>query len=766
MKKSVLRFTVYALLYILSAISTLNAEVLVRISEEENVHQIAKAGGQLWLLTESGAYRVTGNDITSVLSGVSVFTIAELDNGQLWIGSRKGLYLVNGDEATPILTDTFRDKPVGNIYQTEGGIWLGSSDGLFFLGRNDLAPSKVLRDWVNVITEIDGDVWVGTKRNAYRMTSSNLPDEDEGVLPSSEKSEVVNIIKAGGSIWITTLHPFSYGFGLCFRFSGSGPKKVLADQEVVSVAEVFDEIWVSTTDGAVQLPGKKFLARRTFAARQQVNAVYGFKDQIWIGTTKRVYRLVGDTDLNTVTVGSLNVRGFHEFEGNLWLRTEMGAFRLDEGVEIYARLNTSFSILGREFLLGSTAQIKEIRYDYKGVNPYGTSIEPEFKAILAKDQKELERLLSGEKFSSIETLERSISAGRSELHLVVRDDSGNETLLPPVHIFMLDKLTIVAILLILAVPSILAYRKRLFFKNLHQGVGHEVDSTLNQRIDEALTQKINIVRSGRRFVVDQRYDYQEILGRGAVGYVFRAVDSELGRSVALKFLPAGNYTDTEELFRQEAAVMANLNHQNIVTVFDFGRYEGEFFIVMEYVEGDNFNRCLESDIRACMREVKSIFSQIAEALAHAHKAGVIHCDVKPSNVMVREDGVVKLMDFGIAKLLSSLSQATTGLGTPVYMAPEQILREMVDARSDIYSLGIMLYQVAAGGRPPFIGNSQSVLRQHLTKRPERPSTFNPTIVSQLDELILLCIEKDPARRPDDIRQVAHRLEAIDPLFLA
>ncbi len=260
-----------------------------------------------------------------------------------------------------------------------------------------------------------------------------------------------------------------------------------------------------------------------------------------------------------------------------------------------------------------------------------------------------------------------------------------------------------------------------------------------------------------------RYRIEGELGRGAMGIVYRARDAVLERSVALKELPVYLAQDAERVsrFRQEARVLARLSHPNIVHLYDLIEEEGRILLAMELVEGGDLETLLEERGALPVPLAARLGVQIAEALAYTHERGIVHRDLKSANVLLTAQGVPKITDFGLAKLAQS-SQATQEgaiLGSPLYMSPEQAAGRPADHRSDLYSLGILLYRMVTGN-PPFRGETASVLAQHLTQPPEAPRAAVPGLPEELERLILSLLEKDPERREQDpaaISSTLHRL---------
>ncbi len=259
------------------------------------------------------------------------------------------------------------------------------------------------------------------------------------------------------------------------------------------------------------------------------------------------------------------------------------------------------------------------------------------------------------------------------------------------------------------------------------------------------------------------------LGAGGVGVVYRARDGRLGRDVALKVLAPSILADesARRRFRQEAMALSRLSHPNIATVHDFDSHEGIDFLVMEYVEGETLGERLSRGAIA-EPEAVALGAQIAEALEEAHDRDVIHRDLKPGNVMIGPKGRVKVLDFGLAKLLRvgegvetvSVSATGTWSGTIPYMPPEQLEGHPVDARSDLYALGAILYEMATGRRAFPGASAARLFSAILNDRPAAPSTIAGGLSSAFDSLVLRLLDKAPARRPPSARDVLSDLRAI------
>src|SRR2546427_4504841 len=252
------------------------------------------------------------------------------------------------------------------------------------------------------------------------------------------------------------------------------------------------------------------------------------------------------------------------------------------------------------------------------------------------------------------------------------------------------------------------------------------------------------------------YEILSLLGAGGMGEVYLARDSRLERKVAIKLLPRKHCLDPERVWRfeREARAASALNHPNIVTLYDIGVAEDGRFIVMEFVEGRTLGQMLAGSPMPA--SVSLIGGQIAKALAVAHGAGIVHRDIKPENIIVRNDGYVKVLDFGLARLMGaadidakSLDQTSPGrvLDTIDYMSPEQARGENSAAPSDVFSLGLIFYQMATGRHPFRTDSLLGTLHAIASERPAPPSTWNPWVPASLEKLILEMLSKDVASRP-------------------
>ncbi|WP_228995249.1 serine/threonine-protein kinase [Streptomyces sp. DH8] len=273
-------------------------------------------------------------------------------------------------------------------------------------------------------------------------------------------------------------------------------------------------------------------------------------------------------------------------------------------------------------------------------------------------------------------------------------------------------------------------------------------------------------------LIQSRYRLIELIGRGGMGEVWRALDESLGRQVAVKRLkPVGPQHDRtftrvlRERFRREARVAASLQHRGVTVVHDFGEDEGVPYLVMELLDGQNLSQLLEENEQHPLpvEHVVDIAEQVADALGYTHRQGIVHRDLKPANIMRLTDGTVKICDFGIARLGHDIGMSsrltTTGLamGTPHYMSPEQISGKEVDHRSDLYSLGCVLYEIATGAPPFDQEDAWAVLVGHRDTPPEPLRTHRAELPGFFDRVVLDLLAKAPDERPADAGDLRRRI---------
>jgi eukaryotic-like serine/threonine-protein kinase len=268
-----------------------------------------------------------------------------------------------------------------------------------------------------------------------------------------------------------------------------------------------------------------------------------------------------------------------------------------------------------------------------------------------------------------------------------------------------------------------------------------------------------------------KYEIVGVLGQGGMGVVYRGRDSRIGRDVAIKTLTEGFSGESEMLkrFYQEAGHTGNLRHPNIVTVYDFGDEAGLPYIVMEFLDGAPLDKLIQDREALHLREKLDIMAQVCSALAYAHRMGMIHRDVKPANVIVQRDGLVKLLDFGIARagghqpMDKSMTRTGTLVGTPAYIAPERLRGELFDGRSDIFSAGVVLYQLLTGVLP-FDAEYPAILHQILNDDPPPLGRFLDSYPPQLDQVMGRALAKDPMERYPMADDMAAELNAVGVLL--
>jgi serine/threonine protein kinase/tetratricopeptide (TPR) repeat protein len=280
---------------------------------------------------------------------------------------------------------------------------------------------------------------------------------------------------------------------------------------------------------------------------------------------------------------------------------------------------------------------------------------------------------------------------------------------------------------------------------------------------ETLRTPVHDLTTGSTFA--GRYQVIEELGHGGMGKVYKVFDTKIKEKVALKLIKpeVSSDRDTIERFNNEIRLARRIRHRNVCGMFDLGEAEGAHFITMEYVHGEDLKSMIRMSTGLTVGTVLSVGKQVCDGLAEAHSLGVVHRDLKPQNIMIDKGGNAKIMDFGIARSLRErgITGPSVMIGTPEYMSPEQAEAKEVDPRSDIYSFGIILYEMATG-RVPFEGETAlSIAMKQKGETPKNPKQFNPNIPDDLSGVILKCLEKDEAKRYQTAVDVRSELEKIE-----
>jgi len=265
-----------------------------------------------------------------------------------------------------------------------------------------------------------------------------------------------------------------------------------------------------------------------------------------------------------------------------------------------------------------------------------------------------------------------------------------------------------------------------------------------------------------------RYRIEQILGRGGMGVVYRATDAQLDETVAIKTLPGDvmqKSPEDLERFKREIRLARKITHRNVLRTYDYGEAEGVYFISMEYVRGYTLNELLdEAENRQMVpRLAVGLSRQISRGLQAAHEQGIIHRDIKPQNVLIDHKGEVKLMDFGIARMAEAtegMTQQGLIVGTPHYMSPEQVQGKSLDPRSDVYSMGVMIYEALTGVRPFESSSLTGVLTAHITEKAKPPIELRADIPRELNAIVMRCLEKDPKARYKDAGELLAQLDKL------
>ncbi len=265
-------------------------------------------------------------------------------------------------------------------------------------------------------------------------------------------------------------------------------------------------------------------------------------------------------------------------------------------------------------------------------------------------------------------------------------------------------------------------------------------------------------------VFAKRYQVIDELGAGGMGRIYRVLDKKLDEEIALKVIRPEIASDraTIDRFAAELKLARQIVHKNVARMFDLNEETGVPYITMEYVQGENLKRLLRKVGRLFAGQAIPIACQVCEGLAEAHRRGIIHRDLKPQNIMIDEDGQAKILDFGLARLLRTdedLKKQELS-GTPAYMSPEQVRGEPVDGRSDLYSLGVLMYEMLTGALPFKAASARELVQKHLTETPADPRELNPGISAGLSQVVLKCLEKDPGARFQSAAEVREALDCL------
>lgn len=265
-------------------------------------------------------------------------------------------------------------------------------------------------------------------------------------------------------------------------------------------------------------------------------------------------------------------------------------------------------------------------------------------------------------------------------------------------------------------------------------------------------------------VFDGRYKIKDTVGVGGMAVVYEAVDLKTGQTVALKMLKESISDNPQALrrFINESKAVAMMDHANIVKILDVSVKTEQKFIVMEYIKGITLRDYMSKKVRLSWQEAAAFIAQILQALDHAHMRGVIHRDIKPQNIMIMEGGFIKVADFGIAKLpnAETVTMIDHAVGTIYYISPEQARGKKIDPRSDLYSLGVMFYEMLTGELPFMAENSYAIMTKHINEAPVPPKQVVPQLPVGIEQIILCAMEKDPTRRYQNASQMLRHIYRI------
>jgi serine/threonine protein kinase/Flp pilus assembly protein TadD len=293
--------------------------------------------------------------------------------------------------------------------------------------------------------------------------------------------------------------------------------------------------------------------------------------------------------------------------------------------------------------------------------------------------------------------------------------------------------------------------------------GTQLPSLKDIEVTETLETPMEVLTRGTTFA--GRFEIIEELGKGGMGTVYRVEDTKIGQDVALKLIKPEIASDkkTIERFRNELKTTRMISHRNVCRMFDLGDAEGTYFITMEYIQGEDLRGFIKRARRLDAGTVIAVAKQVCDGLAEAHRLGVVHRDLKSSNIMIDKEGNARIMDFGIARSLEAkgITGAGVMIGTPEFMSPEQVEGKEVDQRSDIYSLGVILYEMVTG-RVPFKGDTPFIIgMKHKGEMPQNPKELNTQIYDDLNRMILKCLEKDKDKRYQSAGELSSELKKIE-----
>jgi serine/threonine protein kinase len=291
----------------------------------------------------------------------------------------------------------------------------------------------------------------------------------------------------------------------------------------------------------------------------------------------------------------------------------------------------------------------------------------------------------------------------------------------------------------------------------------EIEAARQSTRSEEETLDFASLPAGEHFA--ERYEILDVVGKGGMGMVYKACDLELQEEIAIKTLRPELVSDAAliDRFKTEIRLARRISHRNVVRTHDFGEWAGVYYLTMEYVEGITVRELIDTRGQLGVSSTLAIGAQLTESLEVAHDQGVIHRDIKPQNLLLDSDGVLKVMDFGVARLVqrtSSLTEAGLVVGTPAYMSPEQLLSEAADERSDLYAAGVLMYECLTGQLPFEAESTISLIAKQLNLEPSPPAALNADVPPALSALVLELLAKKAEERPGSARELRERLARI------